>query len=437
MSDERRRSLERVARADPTDAAAGQALARALEQSGARRQAHLEHARLARQGQAEARAIVDGWAPRPHAAAAVTRRPALGEPVRQREVQVPGLVLAPCLLASDQRIVLPMRTGLVALDPDTLVERWSAPEQGWPAALRGDDVVHSGGPGLVLRDGADGAPLAELPLVGRVIELFTWGDRGLVVHDAPGVRRVSALDLGPAPGRVLWTRDWPAGALDLIRPARRRLVVAGPQRVEVLELESGRTIAGQGLIAAGSRSTRWERARLADARGALVEEVTPDLTGGPAACRVSERDLTRLEPRWHIELPASQLEVALGLDVAVLRSVGPDGPDGPDGAPSTTVVDRASGTSRRVDAPPGGLGGLAWSDGAAYRVECDGEPGPSNTPGAALAVHDPRTLERRARHPLQVGPDLVEAQVLPLAGAVVVLLAHRDRTILVRLESHA
>lgn len=417
MSDDRLRSLERAARAEPNDGAAGQALARAYELAGERRRALLEQARLARQGQADARAALDAWAPRPHPTAALIRRPAIGPQVRERTVTMAGAVLAARAVASDARLLLPTRTRLVALDPIELTEVWAAPGQAWPLALRGDDVLHAGGAGLVLRDGSDGAQLAEVALAGRVVDLFTWGDRAVVVHDAPGVRRVSAIDVGASPGRVLWTRDAPTGAVDLVRLVRQRVVMSGPLRLEVLDVETGRTAAARALSPAQPRAQTGERVATTDARGVVV--VTADLAPTAAGVRVAEHDLSRLEPRWHVQEMADDVEVTLGDGVAALRFLRA-------GASTVVVVDRATGSSSRPEAPPAHVG-LTWVDGAAYALEREAE-------AVSLAVHDARTLERRARHALPVGPDLVDVDAVPLAGAVIVVLAHRDRTVLVRLE---
>lgn len=414
MSDDRLRSLERAARVDPTDGSAGQALARAYELAGERRRAHLEHARLARAGSAEARATLDAWVPRAHPGASIARRHGLGPRVGPRVVPLPGAVMAARAVASDDRLLLPTRTRLVAVDPADLSEVWSAPGQAWPLALRGDDVLHPGGPGLVLRSGADGAPLTELSLAGRVVELFVWADRAVVVHDAPGVRRVSALDVGESPGRALWTRECPTNGLQLVRPARHRIVVAGPQRVEVVEVESGRTVAGRELVASDPRSTG---ARVADARGVVVVTVSADRPAAPGEVRVSEHDLARLEPRWTVARPGSDAAVALGDGVVALalREREPEA--------TFLVVDRATGATTRPADPPSDLRTLTWVDGAAYALDA-----------GALSVHDPRSLERRARHELPAtGPDLVDVDGVPFARAFVAVLSHRDRTTLVRL----
>lgn len=422
MSDDRLRSLERAARVDPTDGAAGQALARAYELAGERRRAHLEHARLARAGSAAARATLDAWAPRPHAAAAIARRASLGPRVGRRVVPLPGSVIAARAVASDDRLLLPTRTRLVALDPGDLSEVWSAPGQAWPVALRGDDVLHPGGPGLILRSGADGALLSELPLAGRVVELFVWADRAVVVHDAPSVRRVSALDVGANPGRVLWTHTWPTGVVDLVRPARHRVVLAGPRRVEAVELESGRTVAGRTLLPSHPRGRRWEGAQTADARGVVVVTVGADSTSTGAEVDIAEHDLARLEPRWRITERAHDLGVALGDGVVALLLRR---------AEETTfiAVDRATGATNRPAAPPPDLR-LMWVDGAAYALEARADV----TTSTAVSVHDSRSLERRARHELpSTGPDLVDVDGVPFAGAFVAVFAHRDRTALVRL----
>ncbi|MBX3470904.1 MAG: hypothetical protein KF878_28895 [Planctomycetes bacterium] len=401
--------------------ATGHALALALAQAGERRRAVLEHARLARAGHGPSRAALDAWAPRPHAAALVARRPALLGPARLRMLELPGSVLAGRPVASDEGLLLPTRTRLVSLSPGDLAERWSAPGQAWPVALRGDDALHAGGPGLLLRDGGSGEVLAEIALAGRVVELSTWGDRALVVHDAPGLRRVTALDVGARPGRVLWSREWPPGGLEVARLVRLRVALISTDRAEVVDLESGRTIAALTLVPRRPRGGRWERARVADARGVVIEEVTPDLASGPAVCALAEHDLGRLEPRWRLERVADTLDLSLGDAVLVLRRADASGV-------TTEVVDRATGQARPAESLP--HLNLVWAEGAAYLLDVSDR-------GGALGVHDSTTLACRARHALAVGADLTDADVVSFTGAVVVTLGHRDRTVLVRLEAGA
>lgn len=417
MSDERLRSLDRAARANPNDVVAGKALARAHEQAGHRRAAWMEFARVGRLGDAEARTTLETWAPRSHPASVVTRRPGLPEKVRRREVDLMGEVLAGDPVASDTRLVLPMRTHLVAVDPMDWSVRWKVDAQGWPTALRGDDVVHANGSMLVVRDGETGDTLGQTPLAGRIIDVIVWGDRAVVVHEAPGIRRVSVMDVGATLGRVLWTREWPANALELVRGARHRVVFVTRDRVEVVELETGKTTCARALMTQQPRSVRYERVRVADPRGVLLEEITPDLAGGPATCRVSELDLGRLEARWRVEHSANMIDLALGDGVALL-GVG-DRLGG-----RTVTVDRSSGVMRDVEEPLD-LDELLWAEGVAYSIE---------QPATDLVVRDPLTLAGRTRHGLPLEP-LQPAVFVPLAHALIVVLPRRDRTTLVRIEA--
>src|SRR5581483_3637056 len=61
VSDQELRELERAAQASPEDVAAGLAYAAALERSGSRHAAFLEHERLARLGSETARERVARW----------------------------------------------------------------------------------------------------------------------------------------------------------------------------------------------------------------------------------------------------------------------------------------------------------------------------------------------------------------------------------------
>jgi hypothetical protein len=425
MTDERLRSLDRAARATPQDAAAGKALARAYQQAGDRRAAWFEFARVARLGDAEARTTLDTWAPRAHPAQVVTRRPGLPEKVRRREVELVGEVLEGDPVASDTRLVLPMRTHLLAVDPLDLTVHWKVDAQAWPVALRGDDVVHASGSTLVVRDGETGEALGQTPLAGRIVDVIVWGDRALVVHEAPGIRRVSVLDVGAALGRVLWSREWPANALELVRAARHRVVLVTRDRVEVVELESGKTTCARALMTQQPRSNRYERVCVADARGVLLEEITPDLAGGPASVRVSELDLGRLQPRWSVEQHASVLTPALGDGVALLairRTAEQEA--------RNVVVDRMTGATRNLDERLN-MDWVEWANDAAYVVE---ETGWSKEAVHEIAVSDPSTLARRSSLPLPVDPTQT-VTLVPFAHAVVAVLTRRDRTTLVRIEA--
>lgn len=426
MTDERLRSLDRAARATPQDAAAGKALARAYEQAGDRRAAWFEFARVARLGEAEARTTLDTWAPRAHPAQVVTRRPGLPEKVRRREVELVGEVLASDPVASDTRLVLPMRTHLLAADPVDLSARWKADAQGWPVALRGDDVVHANGSTLVVRDGETGEELGQTPLAGRIVDVIVWGDRALVVHEAPGIRRVSVIDVGAAAlGRVLWSREWPANALELVRGARHRVVFVTRDRVEVVDLETGKTTCARALMTFQPRSVRYERVRVADARGVLLEEITPDLAGGPASIRVSELDLGRLQPRWSVEQHASVFTPALGDGVALLamrRTVEQEA--------RNTAVDRSTGAMRDMDERVN-LDWVQWADGAIYQMSETIWPEGSVH---EVVVRDPSTFERRGSYVLPWEPDQ-RVNLASFAHAVVALIGRRDRTVLVRIEA--
>jgi hypothetical protein len=323
-------------------------------------------------------------------------------------------VLAGDPVASDTRLILPMRTHLVAVDPVDLSVRWKMEAQGWPTALRGDDVVHANGSTLVVRDGESGEALGQTPLAGRIIDVMVWGDRALVVHEAPGIHRVSALDVGTALGRVLWSREWPGNALELVRGARHRVVFVTRDRVEVVELETGKTTCARALMTQQPRSVRYERVRVADARGVLLEEITPDLAGGPATCNVSELDLARLEPRWRVEQRTNVLSLALGDGVAVMSRQG-------EGEARNVAVDRSKGVMEDIE--PVDLTELQWVQGAAYGLNA-----------AALVVRDPSTLARQRSHDLPHASEGV-VTIVPLSQAVVAVYGLRDRTTLVRIEA--
>src|SRR5690606_16217508 len=110
-----------------------------------------------------------------------------------------------------------------------------------PVALRGDDLVHASDDrrALVLRD-LRGEELARADLPWAVGLLAVGRDRALLAPADDAGRRhpVAALDLGAAPGRVLWATESEHRAARLLVAGRRALRVTTGWRLERFDLES-------------------------------------------------------------------------------------------------------------------------------------------------------------------------------------------------------
>ncbi len=186
--DDEFRAAERAARADPQDAAAARTLAEALRRKGDRRGLFHALCRLARAGDAEARAEVDGWNPWPPDGPGGRRAHASGASVRPlREPRPPrvarhavGLPRAIAGVSATHLHLLCVAAGpepgqpqetLVAIDLATLGVAWTRPgdeaRRRWdrPALLVGEDVVWATtGDALRVTAARDGAPRADVSL---------------------------------------------------------------------------------------------------------------------------------------------------------------------------------------------------------------------------------------------------------------------------------
>lgn len=190
--DDRLRQLERAARANPDDVAAGRALVRALDQAGDAVGAWQARCRLARAGDdvtlAELRRLPAGAL-------------SAGQPIeRTYEGEL--------RLHADARTVLVDGARLEALDAATLEPRWSVEGGQDVAALAGPFVAHAprGERTLVLRDARDGAEVARVGVPGGAATAVTTLD-GLIVAFEQDLRGgVAVVDLGERPGTLLAVR---------------------------------------------------------------------------------------------------------------------------------------------------------------------------------------------------------------------------------------
>jgi hypothetical protein len=214
LSDEELRSLERAARERPFDVEAAWLLARALERDGRRRALHLELARLARQGDAEARGRIAAWPVRPSLRSSLqpraARPAALAKVSRMQKLEATSPMVAGVLATSRHLVVVHRVRGLTVLGLRDLEQRFSLRDvdgcREQVVALRGDDVVHATGAGLALRDAESGDVLATAELPGAPTHLSIEGDRAVVaVASESGEARLIGLDAGASFGRVLWS----------------------------------------------------------------------------------------------------------------------------------------------------------------------------------------------------------------------------------------
>ncbi len=234
--DDELRAAERAARADPQDAAAARTLAEALRRKGDRRGLFHALCRLARAGDAEARAEVDGWNPWAGPDGPDHRRAQPGRPLREprppRVARHPvGLPRAIAGVSATHLHLLCVVAGpepqetLVAIDLDTLDVAWTRPgdeaRRRWdrPALLVGEDVVWATtGDALRVTAARDGAPRADvslgLPPTADEHRVVADGDQVAVgAVDEPsvtlpgGAQCAVVVDL--AAGRAVWRSTRP------------------------------------------------------------------------------------------------------------------------------------------------------------------------------------------------------------------------------------
>lgn len=429
MSDERLRALERAARADPSDLAAGRALAHALLQAGERRKAFYEYSRLARAGDGVAVRAVREWQPRahmqPHGPKVSSSASALTGAVRRAEWrgrQPP--YTTPLLVSDGERVVMIDVRHVRALGPDLRLA-WEHPVRtATRAALRGDDVLHSDGLCLVAREGASGVELDRVELdLPTIVGVLVDGDRAFVMdHTSPGhASRVVALDVGDRFGHVLWSRT-SQGSLTLAGP---HLVVVEGDRIDLWRLDSGHDDGSRRILPRG-RSRRSEVVDSIDERGIVTRESA--WAPGDLATSVTEYALPTLEPRWRIESRSRFGGAFLLGDVALIHgSMRPGLP-----RPATLmVVDRTTGVVLAERVLEDFLHGeCARAGDTIYAVTGQETP--------ALLGLDARTLETVERVELGVTNVNHVFDLLVLDRAIVVAFEMRPPTpgtVIVRLDS--
>lgn len=453
--DSERRAAERAARADPTDLAAARTLAEALRRTGDRRALFHALCRLARAGDAEARAEVDAWNPWPGPDGPGNRRaragPPLREPVTTRVARHPvGLPRAIVGVSPTRLVVLCLAVGpepgqpqetLVALDLATLEVAWTRPadeaRRRWdrgPALLVGEDVVWATTDDLLrVTAAADGAPRKDvalgLPRTADEHRVVADGDQVAVgAVDEPsvtlpgGAQCAVVVDL--AAGKAVWRST---------RPTTPALLAAF----------DGQAVHADGRTLALANGARTGPPRLDGSAARLAR--LPD--GGLAALlrEAGTRLLVALDAqgdrRWTAELGAATSD-DLVVTGTVIAAVGwSDALD----QPALAALDLATGARRwgralpptgSFDVPITSLAGLgpdlallvAAGQGSSL-VLVDAERG------------DPR-LELPLDLPLLVRPALFGAparvdfaELVPLDGALLVVASGADgELVVVRIE---
>jgi hypothetical protein len=254
--DETLRALERAARADATDRAAGWAYVRALDRAGDVVGAWRERCRLARGGDLSAWDELT-WCPR-----GVRTEPRVTARVRLERLG--GIVGG----GGSNTVVLVEGEDIVALDARTLEQRWrcAAIDAAWLgpclALLRDDEVV------LLRAD--EGRALTSVPLGVRGHRLHGAADRVLVHHGADPASSVT-IDLGPAP-RV---DPRPAGVgLGAFALAGDGVLWSAPSRPEAAS-EAPELFAVSARDPARRRPLPGFDVHCADARSALVGWAPP------------------------------------------------------------------------------------------------------------------------------------------------------------------
>jgi hypothetical protein len=349
VSDEELRQLERAALADPGDVEAGWRHALALERAGDRRGRLTVLGRLARLGDEQARsALRDAVAlPPPGARHGPERACApLRAPWRVTSATVATRGQARPWAATEERLFLLDREGVVAVDTKRLVERWRRTCPGTserydhgrreaPVALRGEELLLGEGSDLLLLDGATGGVLARAPQRGAVEELAAEHDRAvaLVGANQGQLPLLVGLELATPFGREVWRRI-------------HRRSTPGPALLGIhdgLVFARGAQLAGLRIADGREDAAGTERARRLDDHGLLSGRSSdPAVRGGWSLGSVREPTAAQ-ERAVEVRCPAGGVT---RIDLPPLRA-----PSRPDGA-----------SYRRA------LAGLAIADGAGYVV---------------------------------------------------------------------
>ncbi|MCO5168662.1 MAG: hypothetical protein M9894_20160 [Planctomycetes bacterium] len=325
MSDETLRGLERAARAREDDLEAGWVYARALERAGDRRSTFFELCRLGRAGDARAAVALSRWG-EPGAALGAPALPRALDlrRARARAVTDPALAGVAGLLGARGEAVVARAPGAVVVVDIAAGACARLPAE--RAALRGDDLVHAAedGGALVL-SALDGAALGRVDLPWTLGLLAVGRDRALVSPRDPGPGRhpLVALDLGAAPGRVLWATEAERRAARLLVAGGRGVRVTTGWRVETYDLEAGAVTDHGRLFRTHER--RWLQGvdlEVDAAGGALLHRATyreEDDDFGPAAeeAIIGELDLARGDARWRVAGPWSTAGLWCGPTLAI------------------------------------------------------------------------------------------------------------------------
>ncbi|MCO5171858.1 MAG: hypothetical protein M9894_36625 [Planctomycetes bacterium] len=399
--DDRLRGLARAARADPSDGAAGRALARALEQAGDPFGAWREQCRLAAGGDARAWEELEAM---PSGAREA------GD-VRQRTIDVD-----PRQLSLDGRtLLLAQRGELLVLDAGDLSTRWVA--SGGRALAHGPVVIHADERerAVVVRDARDGRALGRAPLERDLVPvtIAAAGGRAAVRCErepAPGQPPVEGVtlvvDIAAAVGAVLARHPEPPPTVGVVRGVR--LVHADDDALEARDLVSDRP------VHAPLAGWRW----LDDQGGELLA------CGRDAGSDLRLVDAVTRHERWVSAAGVDRIDAAaLTADSVVLLEAG------------AAVVGRSRRTGLRrwtLPPPPGEAAALAASADVVYLSTWREHA----TTVQAIDARDGRPLWRRELpHP----DDLVGEAPLrglsawPCPGGVVLAAWRSGRLHLVRL----
>lgn len=301
--DDRLRKVERGARADAQDLAAGRALVRARERASDRLGAWRARCRLARAGDEDAWRELSARAPGPRRLGPPFVR-ALGEVRRVYQANEDGLLAGGDREGSAASPVL-------LLDPITLEPRWSTPTGGQPAALLGPLAIYAQGQELVACDALTGAVQGRAALPGPLFQVRGRSADGALVVDLGTSHRATttvALDMAdtcPRAGEP-W-RERRAYTMGLVRGAR---LVVGSRGRPPTESTLARTLT--------TNRVRWRapgRPLALDASHVLME-VSPDL----AVERVALVAGASGEVAWEARVDLLGPSAALTDDAVVLAS---------------------------------------------------------------------------------------------------------------------
>ncbi len=300
--DDRLRALERAARADPTDRAAGWAFVRALDQAGEAFGAWAERCRLARSDDPQ------GWLELERPSADVREVGA----IERRQLHADPLQVSVC----GATLTIAQRRELLVLDVRDLSTRWIA-GGGACALAHGPLVIHADDHerAVVVRDARDGRALGRRRLERDLLPrgVVAAADRAAVHCERepgpgrpPGEEVTLVIDLASEPGATLAAHAEPPPTAGLVRGLR---LVQGAGALEARDVVSDRR--------AHTLAPRWSW--LSDEGGELL--LSTSRSEGAELCLI---DAATGHERWSTPAGVDAVEgAALTGDSVVLLA--PDG----------------------------------------------------------------------------------------------------------------